>query len=251
MPRYRATLAYDGTAYFGFQRQRNVSTIQQRLEDAIQRATGQSVTVIGAGRTDTGVHARGQVVAFDVAWNHPDEALLRAINAHLPEDIAIHTICQHEGFHPRFDALSRTYRYTVLNAPYRHPLWRYTAWQVRGDIDITKLQTVALMLIGEHDFGAFGHPPQGDNTIRRVMVSQWTASQVIDGRLLVYEVEANAFLYHMVRRMVGAQMAVGRGLLSVAEFADIFHTQALDKIKTIAPPQGLVLEKVRYPEDNE
>jgi tRNA pseudouridine38-40 synthase len=252
MPRYRATLAYDGTAYMGFQRQLTSPTIQLSIETAIQQVTGQAVTLMGAGRTDAGVHASGQVIAFDVDWKHPDEALLRAINAHLPPDIALQSICQHEGFHPRYDALSRRYVYTVINTPNRHPLYHQSAWHVRGDISLMAMQTVAEMLIGVHDFRAFGQDPQGgDSTIREVFISEWTSTPIPDGALLRYTVEANAFLYHMVRRMVGAQVLVGRGMLSPEAFLGIFQDGAMEKIKQIAPPHGLVLEKVRYPEDND
>src|SRR5262245_56052776 len=116
--RYRATLAYDGTAYLGFQRQAgNAPTIQAAVETAITAVTGQQVTVIGAGRTDTGVHALGQVIAFDVDWSHSPEELMRALNALLPEDIALQSITRQPGFHPRFDATSRVYRYYILQLP--------------------------------------------------------------------------------------------------------------------------------------
>ncbi len=252
MPRYRATLIYDGTAYMGFQRQLSLPTIQLMVETAVHQVTGQSVTVLGAGRTDTGVHATGQVIAFDVDWKHTDEALLRAINANLPDDIALRDMCLHDGFHPRYDARSRQYLYTILNTPYRHPLYRHSAWHVRGDLSLEPMQTVSQMLIGVHDFRAFGQDPQGgDSTIREVFVSAWTSTPTDDGAIVRYTVEANAFLYHMVRRMVGAQVSVGRGMLSISQFRQIFVDGALDKIKQIAPSHGLVLEKVRYSDDND
>ncbi len=252
MPRYRATLAYDGTHYFGFQRQDDTPTIQLAVEQAIYQLTGQSVAVIGAGRTDTGVHASGQVIVFEVDWAHDELTLLRALNFHLPEDIAIQAICLAEAdFHPRYDALSRRYVYTILNTPHRHPLYRYSAWHIYGDISLDILHTTAQMLIGEHDFRAFGQDPmKRDNTVREVYVSEWTSTSIAHGRLLHYTVEANAFLYHMVRRMVGLQIAVGRGVMTLDQFQHIFQTGALEKVKHMAPPHGLVLEKVRYKDDN-
>jgi len=251
MARYRAILVYDGTNYFGFQRQGDTPTIQLMLELAIQKVTGQTVTVIGAGRTDTGVHASGQVVAFDVMWHHADEILLRAINANLPSDIALQSIRQQDGFHPRYQAISRRYVYTIINTPYRHPLYRNSAWHIYGNISFSALENVAQMLIGKRDFKAFGHDPMGhDNTIREVYMSQWSSEPIPNGVLLRYTVEANAFLYHMVRRMVGAQLSVGRGILSPDEFAKIVADGAMEKIQQIAPPNGLVLEKVRYSDDN-
>src|SRR3954451_16689750 len=134
--RYRATLAYDGTAYQGFQRQASgIPSIQAAVEEAIAYVSGQQVMVSGAGRTDTGVHASGQVIAFDVEWAHKDQDLLRALNARLPQDIALQDICQQPGFHPRYDALSRLYRYRVLVAVQLQPLLRERVWQLRRSVD--------------------------------------------------------------------------------------------------------------------
>ncbi len=245
MPRFRAELAYDGTAYQGFQRQADgISTVQGVVEAAIQALSGEMITVIGAGRTDSGVHANGQVIAFDLAWNHADDALLRALNVHLPDDIAVQHIRQHPGFHPRFDAVARLYRYTVLRTPVRQPLWRDRSWQIHRDLDVGRIQTAAALLIGTHDFASFGNPPQGTNTVRTVTVSRWDKQ----GNLLVYTVEANAFLHHMVRRMVGLQIDVGLNRITVEDFTACFRSADLSRVRTIAPPQGLILEKVRYEE---
>lgn len=249
MPRYRATLAYDGTAYQGFQRQASgIPTIQGAVEQAVRAVTRQQVTVWGAGRTDTGVHAVGQVIAFDVDWAHTDTALLRAVNVNLPPDIAVQDICQQEGFHPRFDALSRCYRYHVAQLVCRQPLLQNQTWQIFLPLDLVLMQQAAELLVGWHDFASFGTPPQGENTFREVMVSQWARQEYPYGVLYVYEVEATAFLYRMVRRMVGMLVDVGLGRASLPEFERIFQSRMLAMVKTTAPPQGLVLEKVRYPE---
>ena len=247
---YRATLAYDGTAYNGFQRQASgIPTVQCAVEAAVEAATGQTVTVIGAGRTDTGVHAEGQVIAFDVAWKHSAEALLNAVNAVLPDDIALSDLAVLEEvagkrrFHPRFDATARVYRYTVYPAPQRSPLMRNRAWHVRAALDAAAMQRAAGLLIGKHDFGAFGWPPHGENKVREVARSEWSASE----RLLIYRVEANAFLQHMVRRIVGALVTVGRGGLTVDEFEAVFRGGKIVARFPLAPPQGLVLEQVKYP----
>lgn len=243
MPRFRAELAYDGTGYQGFQRQADgIPTVQGTVEAAIQALSGQAVTVIGAGRTDSGVHASGQVIAFDLAWNHADDALLRALNVHLPNDVAVQYVCQQPGFHPRFDAIARRYRYMVLRTPVRQPLWRDRSWQINRDLDVGRMQTAAGLLIGTHDFASFGNPPQGTNTVRTVTVSRWDEQ----GDLLVYTVEANAFLHHMVRRMVGLQVDLGLNRITVEEFTVCFRAADLSHVRTIAPPQGLILEKVRY-----
>jgi tRNA pseudouridine38-40 synthase len=247
--RYRATLAYDGTAYQGFQRQAGQTpTIQLAVEKAVAVVTGQSVTVIGAGRTDTGVHAAGQVITFDVEWAHSDLALIRAVNTQLPPDIALQDIRQHEGFHPRFDAVSRVYRYRVLQAPHRQPLLRDRAWHLYGDLQGELMQQAAALLIGEHDFATFGQPPTGESTIRRVYVSEWSEQPAINGRLWTYTIEANAFLKHMVRRVVGLLVQVGLGRLSVEDFERSFRRAQLLQAISLAPPQGLTLETVRYNE---
>lgn len=247
MTRYRATLAYDGTRYQGFQRQAgDTPTIQGAVEEAVLRVTGQQSTVTGAGRTDTGVHARGQVIAFEVVWKHEDAVLLRAINAVLPDDIALQDIAQQAGFHPRFDARSRLYSYTIIHAPQRQPLWWPFSWYIRGEVDSAALLWSANLLVGKHDFATFGNAPQGENTVREILRSQWQEHPESFGRRLVYYVEGNAFLHHMVRRMVGMQLDVARGHMTRAAFETAFRAADLAESGTMAPPQGLVLESVAY-----
>ncbi|MCA9907031.1 MAG: tRNA pseudouridine(38-40) synthase TruA [Anaerolineae bacterium] len=250
--RFRARLAYDGSAYQGFQRQAgNTPTIQGMVESAIEKVTQQRVTVIGAGRTDTGVHAEGQVISFDVVWRHDDEALLRAINANLPDDIALQDIRQHEGFHPRFDAVARVYRYTVVQAAQRQPLLRYRAWQIVRALDDASMVEAASLLVGVHDFAAFGKPPQGTNTVREIYRSQWDTKPTQYGIMHEYRIEATAFLQHMVRRIVSSLIAVGQGTLTIAQFSGALTSgEMLDGV-TLAPPHGLVLEAVRYPTDEQ
>jgi tRNA pseudouridine38-40 synthase len=246
--RYRATLAYDGSAYLGFQRQAGDSpTIQAALERAIVAVTGQEARVLGAGRTDAGVHASGQVIAFDVVWRHGAEALMRALNAALPDDIALLDIAlAAPDFHPRFDARSRVYRYVVYQSPQRHPLLRQHTWHVREALDGAALNTAAARLLGRHDFAAFGRPPQGENTVREVYRSVWTLSEAERGRLWTYQIEANAFLQHMVRRIVGMLVTVGRGDLTVEGFEAVLRGADLAAARVLAPPQGLTLAAVRY-----
>ena len=248
--RYRAVLAYDGGAYQGFQRQAGETpTVQYAVERAIAQVTGQPVTVIGAGRTDTGVHAEGQVIAFDVVWQHSDETLLRALNAVLPDDIALQSIRQHTGFHPRFDAVARLYRYTLVQSSQRQPLLRQRAWWVQTPLDVDLMQAASACLVGRHDFAAFGKPPQGSNTVRELYRSEWMISGSRWGTINEYHVEANAFLQHMVRRIVGALYEVGRGARTLSAFEQtLVSGQAWEGV-TLAPAHGLVLEAVRYPTD--
>lgn len=245
--RYRAVVAYDGTNYFGFQRQEggHTPTIQGALEDALRSVTGQDITVVGAGRTDTGVHATGQVIAWDVEWRHSADDLLRALNANLPRDIALQTIAEARAeFHPRFDAQSRTYQYQIYNAPVRHPLYERTAWHIGRPLDLAAMQAAARHLIGEHDFAAFGQPPQGSNTVRVVRRATWER----DGARYTFTIEANAFLQRMVRSIVGTMVEVGGGALSPDAFTDILAAADRGRAGATAPPQGLCLVSVQYGE---
>ena len=248
--RYRATLAYDGTAYQGFQRQSgDIPTIQGTVERAIASASGgQRVNVSGAGRTDTGVHASGQVIAFDLDWTHGDQTLLRAINFHLPEDIALQHIRRQPDFHPRHDAISRLYRYRVLVAAQRQPLLRTRVWQMRHELDGELMEQAARLFLGEKDFGALGRPTQGEVTIRTVFRSEWTSQQNEFGTLWTYTVEADGFLQHMVRRMVAMLVQVGQQRMTVERFEELLNRAKLVEALAIAPPQGLTLEVVRYNE---
>lgn len=213
----------------------------------LAQLAGQAVTVHASGRTDSGVHAGGQVIAFDLVWHHSDLQLLRALNALLPEDIALQTLrATRPDFHPRFDALSRIYEYSIVNAATRQPLWRGRAWQVFGDLDFDLLHQTAALLVGVHDFGAFGQAPQGNNTVREITLSRWTREPLQRGQLLRYRVEGNAFLYHMVRRMVGMQVDVALGRLNLAAFEQVFRSGDLAQAGTLAPACGLVLLEVHY-----
>jgi tRNA pseudouridine38-40 synthase len=257
-----ALVAYDGSSYLGFQVQPGVPTIQAALEDALSTFTTLQGRVVGAGRTDTGVHARGQVVTAHVAWSHSLEDLQRAWNAHLPPSISIRRAVQApEHFHPRFSASSRTYRYTVIQhstgaagAPRHSPLVERMALFERATLDLNRMRMAATALSGTHDFATYGRAPQGENTVRTVLCSQWDDVQSslspleaeVD-RTLVYTITANAFLLHMVRRVVGSMLEVGRGVLGVDQF--ILDLAACNGSRSAppAPPNGLVLERVDYP----
>jgi tRNA pseudouridine38-40 synthase len=251
--RYRAILAYDGTEYRGFQRLAgDQPTIQGMVETAIARVSGQQVTVLGAGRTDAGVHATGQVIAFDLIWRHPDDDLLRAINATLPDDIAVQGLERAEpDFHPRFDAASRTYQYFVYEAPIRQPLMGRMSWWVRPPayqrLNVDTMNWAAAKLLGVHDFASFGTPPQGEKTVRQVFRSEWEIEVPTQGtRLISYRIEANAFLYRMVRSIVGTLVEIGLGRMSVEEFIDAFQARDRSRISRLAPAHGLTLVEVKY-----
>ncbi len=242
--RVRAVVAYDGTDYGGFQRQTNAPTIQGALEASLAQVTQETITVLAAGRTDAGVHAAGQVIAFDTNWRHRVVDLQRALNAVLPADIAVRDVEKAEpDFHPRYDAHSRHYRYTLYNAPVRWPLERRYSLHVAVPLDVDAMQHAARLLVGEHDFAAFGRPhKQGGPTVRRMLMTEW------GGKIprLTFDIEANAFLYRMVRSIVGTLLLVGKGDMSVEEFAAVLASCKRDRAGTTAPPHGLCLMEVKY-----
>ena len=250
MRRYAAILAYDGSAYQGFQRQPEPTpTIQTAVEKAISRVTAQPTRIVGAGRTDTGVHASGQVIAFDVGWKHGNDELLRAINSQLPADIALRELWRQEGFHPRFDALWRQYAYRIATPTTRHPLLTRHVWQLIGEsLDMERMNAAAAICLGEHDFAAFGTPPQAGstNTVRQIYLSRWEHEAGAFGRTLRYRIRGTAFLYHMARRLVGMMTQVGRGRISPAEFEEILRSRDIARAKRLAPAKGLILEAVGY-----
>jgi len=241
--RVRAVVAYDGTDYQGFQRQPNGPTVQEALEQALTKVTGEQVGILAAGRTDAGVHAEGQVIAFDTGWRHPLEDLQRALNAVLPLDIAVREIAEAPpDFHPRYDACSRHYRYTVYNHPVRSPLARRTSLHEPHRLDIGAMREAARQVVGEHDFAAFGWPPKGRSTVRQVLRAEWSG----EPPWLYFDIEANAFLYRMVRRLVGTMLLVGRGRMTVEDFSRVLASRDRAQAGPAAPPQGLCLVEVKY-----
>ncbi len=244
MPRYKVLIEYDGAAYFGFQRQRaGIPTIQSELEDAIERLTRTSVTIAGSGRTDSGVHALGQVIGFSIDWRHGAAALQRALNAHLPTDIVILQLKQvPSSFHPRYDARRRSYIYTIYNAPFRSPVQRLRSWHVRSVLDEMLMNDACRLLIGTHDFSTFGQAPQGDNTIREIFEANWQR----DGMFVHFHITANAFLYRMVRSLVGSLKNVGDGTWSVRDFETALRACERSCSGKVAPAQGLFLASVAY-----
>lgn len=244
MERYKVTLAYDGTHFFGFQRQGQSRTVQLEVEAALRRLNWQGRAILSSGRTDSGVHAAGQVIAFDLEWGHGLAALARAMNANLPEDVVVKAIeVASADFHPRYDATSRCYHYHVLVAPERDPLQDRYVWRLWPPCEVEGLQAAARLLQGTHDFAAFGTPPRpGGSTIRTVYKAGWQMEE--EGQMR-FEVIANAFLYHMVRRMVFLQVLVGQQRISLEALQGAVET-ASALTAGLAPPQGLFLKEVHY-----
>ena len=258
MARYQVILAYDGTGFVGSQRQAKSRTVQGDLEKALRKLGWSDRSALLAGRTDTGVHAAGQVASFDLDWGHTNGDLLRALNANMPADVAARDVrIAPPNFHPRFDATSRRYLYRLFCQQVRDPLREKSAWRVWPAIDSVALQEVAPMFVGQHDFASYGTPPRaGGSTVRTVMSASWQAKD----DEWHFEVQANAFLYRMVRRLVFVQVAVTQGKVSVEAVARSLAGQAegvaLSESKGperselpsgLAPAHGLTLVEVTYP----
>lgn len=236
---------YEGTAYGGSQLQKNARTIQGELELALSKLTNEQIRVSMAGRTDAGVHARGQVASFKTASRHRERTFVRALNAHLPRDIAIRAARETPlTFDPRRDAVRRWYRYTLHVGAERPALDRKFVWHVGPDINLAPMRRATGRLAGKHDFAAFTAPSVAKTvcTEREVFRAGFTEA----GALVHLDVEANAFLQHMVRRIVGALVQMGRGKREEREFEILLKHAEPGAAKYAAPPQGLCLIKVRY-----
>jgi len=251
MARYQLTLAYDGTDFFGSQRQAKSRTVQGELEKALRELGWTGGSVIFAGRTDTGVHATGQIASVDLDWSHPDSTLVRALNAALPADMsAKEARIVPAKFHPRFDAQSRCYRYRLFCQPLRDPIRERFAWRVWPSVDSELLVNAAKLFLGPHDFSAFGSPttPKG-GTMRIIMKAEWMQAEQDEWH---FEVQADAFLYRMVRRLVFVQVAVAQGKISTEAVAHSLVQQANAESRSefpasLAPAHGLTLVEVVYP----
>ena len=246
--RYRGTIEYDGTDFLGYQIQAVGRTVQGELEKSLAQVTGTAIRVDGAGRTDAGVHALGQVIAFNAIWRHTLTDLHRALNATLPHDIVVRDLkIAEDGFHPRFSALSRSYRYTIINQPWPSALQRRYAHHVREPLDVAAMRAASQYLLGSHDFASFGQPPQGEITVREVTQADW----LVEGKRFIFDITANAFLYRMVRTIVGTLLQVGVGRLAPTEVEQILAAHDLTRSAAPAPAHGLCLMRVVYPGEDE
>jgi tRNA pseudouridine38-40 synthase len=257
--RVRLDLAYRGTSFRGFAANPGVRTVLGSLQTALERVLGEVRDLVGAGRTDAGVHARAQVVSLDAPADRLDpERLRRSLNRQLAPDVVVRSVAVAEpSFHARFSAVSRTYRYRVLAGPDPDPLRMGTVWHVPESLDRSALRQACPPLVGSHDFGAFCRrpPPRPDGsrptTVRRVFDAGWDfggGGDDADGGLLVFEITASAFCHRMVRSIVGTLIEVGRGRLSTAEVVRILAVGDRRAVRTLAPPDGLVLWSVAYPD---
>ena len=235
----RATVEYDGAAFQGFQRQRSARTVQGVLEAAIQAAAGSGVTVAGAGRTDSGVHALGQVIAFRTDSRLNDATLLKALNAHLPADVAVRELATTDPrFDPRRDAVARVYEYRIDQRPVRPVLDRGRAWHVAQPLDLAQMRIVAAELVGCHDFDAFTAGPQTGTRREVYALEVWR-----EGSSIFIRIAANAFLYRMVRRIASTLVRAGRGEIDAAALLRPAHRS---QVRGTAPAHGLTLLRVEY-----
>jgi tRNA pseudouridine38-40 synthase len=272
MPSFKITVAYDGTDYVGWQRQANGASVQGLIENALTQINGRAVTVAGAGRTDSGVHALAQVVGFALERSMPADVLVRALNAHLPEAIRVTAAGEvPPSFHARFAAHSKTYCYRILTSEVASPFERRYAWHVPGALDLGAMSAASKVLEGQHDFAAFqGAGSDVASTVRDVFSSRIAdcglridfglpgAQSIADAAirnaaicnpqsaLLVYTITASGFLRHMVRTIVGTLVEIGRGRRSVESMAHLLLLHDRTHAGPTAPASGLFLVGVDY-----
>ncbi len=218
--------------------------MQGAVEEALRKLAWPGKSILFAGRTDAGVHASGQVITFDFAWNHSPADLQRALNAHLPKDISLMSIKPtNADFHPRFDALARHYVYRIYCSPIRDPLRERYTWRVWPSLNIERLRAASQHLLGIHDFAAFGSPHKpGGSTIREIHTISWKKEK----DEYFFEVQGNAFLYHMVRHIVQLLVAIGQGMEEIDTIKQYLLNPEDTPVPGLAPAQGLTLKKVVY-----
>jgi tRNA pseudouridine38-40 synthase len=249
MMRVALGVEYDGTAFHGWQYQGDVRSVQELLQQALSKVADHQVSVHCAGRTDTGVHATGQVVHFETTALRTDRSWILGSNVNLPDDISVSWAKQvPDSFHARFSAIGRHYRYLILNRAYRSALWRNRAVWIHHPLDEKAMHKAAQKLVGTHDFSSYRalgcqakHPVR---TVHRLVVSRQDEMVSID-------IHANAFLHHMVRNIAGVLVAIGKGEQPVSWTEEVLGLRDRTLGGVTAPPQGLCLTKVDYPEEFE
>ena len=244
----KLTIAYDGTGYVGWQRQANGESIQGLLEDALSRIDGRAVTVHGAGRTDGGVHATGQVASARIACAHDEATLLRALNANLPAAVRVFDVrVMPDDFHARFSATGKTYEYRIWNGKVVPPALRLYTWHVPQPLDVALMRRAADAIPGEHDFAAFqGAGGMTHTSVRRIISTRWL--NAADGSI-VFEIAGDGFLRYMVRGLVGTLVEIGQRRRDPGDMARLLDTRDRSGAGRTAPAEGLFLVKVEYHTD--
>ena len=246
MKRIKLTIAYDGTNYCGWQIQPNGITIEEVLNKALKKLTGEDICVIGASRTDSGVHAMGNVAVFDTETTIPAEKLAMALNQRLPEDIVV--VKSEEvspDFHPRYCDCSKTYEYHIINTRIPVPTKRLTNYFVSYDLDIDNMRKAASYLVGEHDFVSFCNVRTDvENTVRTIA----SIDILTSGDEITIRITGNGFLYNMVRIIVGTLIRVGRGFYEPEKVKEILEAKDRKAAGVTAPANGLMLVEIKYEE---
>lgn len=247
MRRIKLVIEYDGTNYAGWQRQENGVTVQQLIEENIQKVTGERVTLHGSGRTDSGVHALGQVAHFDTGARMPAEKFCYALNTGLPDDIRIIDSCEvSSDFHARFSAKRKHYRYAINNGAHASALYRNFELHVHKTLDVAAMKEAAKVLVGTHDFSAFKAVECKLNAVRTIYRSEIST----DGNRITYDIEGNGFLYNMVRIIVGTLIEVGYRDRPPCSVLEALERGERKLAGPTAPPHGLALVKVFYGGEN-
>jgi tRNA pseudouridine38-40 synthase len=244
MRNIQLTLAYDGTDFHGWQRQPGLRTVQQVLEDAIEELTVAPTTTYACSRTDAGVHALGQSIHFLTASAHTSETFVRALNALLPADLRVQDARERpQAFHATLDARSKRYRYVIDNATIASPFQLRYAWHVRRPLDVSRMAAAAAVLLGRHDFHSFETDwPNRTSSVRTIFDLKVERSEAV----VTIEVEADGFLYNMVRSITGTLVWVGCGRRPVEWVAQVLKAENRVEAGPTAPPQGLFLVAIRY-----
>jgi len=245
MRNIKLLIEYDGTNYRGWQVQPDGPTIQGMLEEKLSRLTSERIHVIGSGRTDSGVHALGQVTHFRTQSQMDIRTIQRALNSLLPPDIVIREVEEvDEGFHARKQSKSKVYEYRILNRNLRSAFHRGYVWHIPQKLNLEEMKKATQSLIGEHDFSAFrtvGSPTR--TTVRRVIRGEWKRGR--DG-LIRFEIEANGFLKQMVRSIIGTLVEIGRGKRKASDLRKVLNSKDRKEAGPTAPAQGLFLKEVKY-----
>ena len=238
------TIAYDGTKYFGWQRQNDFTTVQGEVEKALSKLFNSKVVVIGASRTDTGVHAIGQRATFEMQTTIPLANLPYAINNALPKDIRVHK-AEEVGFdfHPQYAAKNKTYRYRIYNASFQNPILNNYTWHIPKELDIEKMKEGASYILGEHNFSAFCASGATSKTrVREV----YSLEIYKEDNMIYFDINGNGFLYNMVRIIAGTLVYVGTGKFSASDVSKIIESLDRTKAGKTAPPEGLILMHINY-----
>ena len=243
MPTYRINLGYDGSGFHGYARNSGVRTVQGDLEDALGKITGIEIESVVAGRTDAGVHARGQVVSFVVDAELDADRVARSLRSILGPEIAVFDAIEVDnGFDARYSAKCRTYRYSIDDSSVPDPLARSSVWHVAGPLDLDAMNRAAAAFVGSHDFASLCRARRGATTNRTVTRARWERRAA----LLVYDVEARAFCHQMVRSMVALSVEVGRARVDAEAIPGILEARDRNAARGAAPPHGLILWEVAY-----